>query len=644
MLSLPRSRWPRRLAGTLILALGAAVIAATLGWRPLASAPAGPDCLGNAVLQGDLIRQPDARRLTLVLHAFTGQPQDLRAVVCSLRAETPGTGQQTPSDVLAPRLPFGTFSRARPADVLAQLMVQMDAAWKQGNSAGRPYEEVVIVGHSLGSLFARKLYALGRGGAALGPALAEPGLADALRGVDAAPLQAARPWALATQRIVLLAGINRGWTVSHHMHLGRSLVYGAGVGLARWVQATGADPFIVMAGHRGASFLSQLRLQWLKLRPLADADGQGLARVVQLLGTQDDLVPPSDNVDPLNDFDYLEVPGSGHRDVIEMMASDTVPEALALARRRVFERALAKEPKGDISPARPHQDDDAQVRHVVFVIHGIRDQGFWTERVAHQVRRALAQTPECLALPPGARCVAQEVSSYGYFPMLSFLRPGARQDKVEWLMDRYTEARARYPGAKFSYVGHSHGSYLLKEALHDYPAVRFDRVLLAGSVLRSDQRWRDWLDQGRIGQLLNLTADADWVVAFFPNGLERLHLQDLGGAGHHGFSDRHPNLLSLPQSKHLQGGHGAGVEEPAWPLIARFIAGGEVAAPEGLLSAEHVWWTRWGASLAPAVWLLGPLLLLWGLIRLLRSRLREWIKTVAVMGYLGLVWTVLTQA
>ena len=48
--------------------------------------------------------------------------------------------------------------------------------------------------------------------------------------------------------------------------------------------------------------------------------------------------------------------------------------------------------------------------------------------------------------------------------MLSFLRPGVRQEKVEWLMDRYTEAKAMYPKAKFHFVGHSHGTYLAKQS------------------------------------------------------------------------------------------------------------------------------------------------------------------------------------
>jgi hypothetical protein len=46
----------------------------------------------------------------------------------------------------------------------------------------------------------------------------------------------------------------------------------------------------------------------------------GTAVTVQLLGTIDDLVSPDDNIDLVSgkDFVYLEVPESGHRNVIDM--------------------------------------------------------------------------------------------------------------------------------------------------------------------------------------------------------------------------------------------------------------------------------------------------------------------------------------
>lgn len=84
----------------------------------------------------------------------------------------------------------------------------------------------------------------------------------------------------------------------------------------------------------------------------------------------------------------------------------------------------AVDPPGDATPP---------VTDVLFVIHGIRDEGYWTQKIA---RRVISKARE------EGRCVVYEASSYGYFPMLSFLSSRARREKVEWLMDRYTEARA----------------------------------------------------------------------------------------------------------------------------------------------------------------------------------------------------------
>jgi hypothetical protein len=59
------------------------------------------------------------------------------------------------------------------------------------------------------------------------------------------------------------------------------------------------------------------------------------------------------------------------------------------------------------------------VEDIVFVIHGIRDKGYWTHKIARRVQAMAKQRP-------GDIRFATETSSYGYFPMLSFLLPGKR--------------------------------------------------------------------------------------------------------------------------------------------------------------------------------------------------------------------------
>ena len=88
-------------------------------------------------------------------------------------------------------------------------------------------------------------------------------------------------------------------------------------------------------------------------------------------------------------------------------------------------------------------------RHVVFVIHGIRDKGFWTKKIGRAIKER--------ARDAGIR-MRSVTSTYGYFALLPFIAPWTRQAKVEWLLDQYVGARALYPNAElFSYVGHSNG-------------------------------------------------------------------------------------------------------------------------------------------------------------------------------------------
>jgi pimeloyl-ACP methyl ester carboxylesterase len=161
--------------------------------------------------------------------------------------------------------------------------------------------------------------------------------------------------------------------------------------------------------------------------------------------------------------------------------------------------------------------------------------------------------------------------------MLSFLLPARRRAKVEWLMDQYAEAKALYPEAEFSFVGHSNGTYLLADALKRYPSCRFKHVVFAGSVVSTNYPWPDFLNRGsgeeghhpQVKAILNYVATHDWVVAFFPKALQMLPKalqkilrQDLGSGGHDGFA-KLPQP-SRQQVEYVYGGHSAALNEKNW--------------------------------------------------------------------------------
>lgn len=588
---------------------------------------------------GEMDARRNARELIVMFHAFDSGPESLKPLLNHLRQDGDRFER---SDILRLKLPFGMFSTTKPVDALAEALARIDEAWSAKIATGQAYENISFIGHSIGGLYARKAYVVASGEHPAAPF--EPELNASLSAHRVATSEVARPWAHRVSRIVLLAALNRGWSVSHHMGLRRSAIMTAGTWMGNVMGLFGATP-IVFSARRGAPFITQLRLQWLEMRRRSKSafsashpeNGRrctstadlGGACVVQLLGTVDDLVPPEDNVDALSDdFIYLDVPRSGHASVI-----DVDDPKYGKERGRIILEALKLDDfhgrAARLSGIALEVND--KVKQVVFVMHGIRDEGYWTEKLSRRVARISRDTVK--------QDIATETSSYGYFPMLSFLQPGARREKVEWLMDRYTTAKAQYPNATFSYIGHSNGTYLLAKALEDYPAVKFSKVVFAGSVVNKDFDWSTLIKQGRVELVLNFVASADWVVAWFPKALQDIGLQDLGSAGYSGFSK-----LPDVNKGYVIGGHGAALDEDWWDAIAKFVVTGSYAQPSGTnVLDQPAWWVRYPAFVSWAVWICIALALGLFLRLILKLRVREWQKTLAVVAYLLLIWTVLTS-
>lgn len=470
------------------------------------------------------------------------------------------------SDVLSHPLPRNPFARADAFDVAMGVVKAIDEQERK-----RPHGTIVLIGHSMGALVARKVTLLANG------ALPE------------APFEKpceARGWASRIDRLILLAGTNRGWTISSTMGRGRALASRALLALASALRLG----TYLRAGRQGSPFVTELRIQWLALarsRP-------GPPLTVQLLGTVDDVVSPDDNVDLQTgaDFVYLDVPETGHLNVRDFSGP------AGAERKRIFLKALVEDPQALKAAGAPvvirTQQPDPSVRNVVFVLHGIRDRGFWTARLARTVKRIGDAHGESFTTI---------TSTYGYFPMGAFLLHFRRQKNVRWFMDQYTEALALYPNASFSVVGHSNGTYLLAAALAQYKAVPFRRVAFAGSVVRSDYDWAGLLASGRVAEIRNFVADADAVVAVFPRLFERLRLSDIGGAGFDGFVlAREARLQGFSEYAFVPGGHGIVVQERYWDDVAEFIVRGD-AAPAIQTVKTVRRWVLWCARFSLAIWL-----------------------------------------
>jgi pimeloyl-ACP methyl ester carboxylesterase len=476
------------------------------------------------------------------------------------------------ADLLIPRYASYVLSNVAPRRVADQLAQYIHEAVTNRSRRldGGEYERIILIGYSAGGLIIRKTYLIAMG----------YGDDDELVG-DTRPLQ----WAKKVERIILMAAINRGISDTRPETM-NWLIYG--LQRVGWVviPRLGFGKFLSRL-RQGTPFVANLRVQWIRLSQAPDIQ---LPPTIQLLGDLDDVVAEEDNVDVVADanFKYLKVRDTGHNSICNFKDPDTGPH-----RKERFRYALMTPIELLESDVIPNADEVGQSKnHIVFVMHGIRDMGLWTIRVRETVEavaQQLGQTVEVIT------------AGYGYFPMLRFLFLGARQKNVRWFMDKYTEAIARYPDAKVSFIGHSNGTYLLASALRRYHACKVNRVAFAGSVVPKDYPWDELVQHGRVQEIRNDIASADWVVGIFPGLFELLKIGDIGTAGHNGFQDDTPKKKSIPA--YFKGGHGAAIQPKNHTSLAHFILTGEVKPEEKLLVAQQEAWAVLLAKLCWAIWL-----------------------------------------
>lgn len=586
-------------------------------------------------------KRGSSKELVVIIHAYTSSPKHLSAVRELVANQLPN------ADLYVPTLPAAWSSLANPVMIVQDLLEKLDAICGSTDEEAPKvaYEKIILVGHSLGALLARKLYIAACGEIAGVPMEAEISAKET------------RPWAPQVERIILLAGMNRGWRISHHLSFCNALIWSFGTlwGNLVWLlqKKQQKRPPLIFAIRKGAPFITQLRIHWVHMRNRAAERKIGKALTIQLLGSVDDMVSPEDNIDLVSgrDFIYLDVPYSGHVNVIEMDDPSPLPHVdihssatnntIGDARSAVFLQALlqSKEELQDDSmlPTNiPLETQNHRVTDVVFIIHGIRDLGYWTHKVARRIH--------LLAKRGNNRSVvlATETSSYGYFPILPFLLPTKRREKVEWMMDQYAQALALYPNAKCSFVGHSHGTYLLTRALHDYPVCRFKNVVLAGSVVRTAYDWKSVIAAKQVEKVLNYVATADWVVAFFPRTIQMLGIQDLGSAGHDGFKAETADP-KVEQIKYVKGYHSAALNEANWDAIAQFaLTGQRQEPPTNITGKQHSWLVKHPSLAALAIFLLIITIVLLIVSAIVCSSLPEWGKTISLMLGFLLLWKIVT--
>jgi pimeloyl-ACP methyl ester carboxylesterase len=539
---------------------------------------------------------------------FGRQSGELREeFVAALAADLPHV------EVWAPDLDMSMFSMRSAESLSRELFKEIDR-----KLAESPHiESIVILGYSTGSVLARRVFCMAHGAT-------DDGTVN--RNQRA-------PWADKIDRMVVLAGITRGWEFSsaspaHIRFLGPVLL--AVARLVGWYKRkrriAEAQTPLVWQLRRGSPFVVATRIQYVEaFQTLWETLGAGpmerpsplragaLPSTVFILGARDEFISPADctELGVRSEFAFIEISGSNHTEAVQISGDSS--EEVERRRRLVaalganFE-ALKREdwtvPDADIDDYLDPMDignetgaatkSAENVEHAVMIVHGIRDHGFWTKRVAREIKTLARRHGKVVRAP---------TPSYGYFSMWDFVTPGGREQAAYWFMERYADVRSHFPRAKVSFVGHSNGTYIAKRAIELCPAIRFENIVFAGSVVRRDFRWSPYRSQVR--RVLNYVGSDDGVVAFLPGVFELLGLRwlDVGGAGAFGFLEAEPppavakrllnvadpkNDIELSELRFVQGKHDAAIKEQFWPEIARFVLLNQIPAREAVTRGGNV--------------------------------------------------------
>lgn len=531
--------------------------------------------------------------LVVALHGWDGHgpahKKNFEAVIETIKKTIPE------ADLLVPSYNNVWFSNENPYRVAECLDELIHYQYNKAIKNGHVYSKIILVAHSLGGMIMRKAYLFGNG-------------FTQDRRSSEGKRTTPKAWAKQVERIVLLSGLNNGWSLDDPpkdmgwFYYRRDKFF---LGLATFLN----QARFIRALERGTPFISNTNIQWVEL-----ASSDKVCPVIQLVPGEEDRVSVKDNKESASstNFIFIDVVNANHQNVVlvnqEGNLQDYFNEALTSPIAILTE---------NYSPVVNNVATETDVTDVIFVMHGIRDFGGWTKEFVKTVESI---SKKCVVITP----------RYNYFPIIDFLILPKRQNNVKWFVNEFAMYYAKFPNAKFSFVGHSNGTYIVASALEKYHALKLHRIVVAGSVIRCDYPWDSLVKQGRLHELRNDLADSDWAVAYCARYMEswndltkRLfnlqfkHFSDIGTGGYNGFLERAGHETEVA---YFKGGHSAAIINPEnVRSICNFVLNGEKKYPKlvdnqnKLISTTSriviIWGTAllvgivWGIALIPSFWI-----------------------------------------
>lgn len=454
--------------------------------------------------------------------------------------------------------------------VTRRLAAQMrDWAGDLSTDIDKP-DAIILSGHSFGGILARAAYLLD----------------------SPAPDTSGQSWTRLVERIVLLGSPNTGYRPNAPSTPRRwRLAYAL---------ATPFFDFTIEKVQSGGYWITDLRLRWLEAyRAMTHRP-----RVVQVLGTDDDLVTRDDILDQqfMPEAKVYEIPDANHAGLVD------VDSARDPDRRY-------KQLKAAILGRPDEQPDEQRIplsEPTCFILHGIRASALGTW-VADLGADFIAE-----AGGNGVEIVSPDT---GYFSAIEFALPGTRRRKVHEFLKLYGDAYAARDPNRFVFAGHSNGTYMMAQALDRVPAMRFRKIYLAGTVLPRRYGWQRLFAQQQVGSRVGGVwtagsvrvdrATTDVPVGLLCSWLRGLGMTDVGTAGVDGFE--HVSVVDVDQRRKFRGGHGSALHErKQLEDVARYLADAENTT--GTAERSSSWFERSSRflGLRPVAWtiLIGMLSLL----------------------------------
>ena len=418
---------------------------------------------------------------------------------------------------------LGLFSLGKARKTARRLYRAIELKYK--NHSG--FDEIVLVGHSFGALLAREAY---------------------LQSSEKSDQPGNSQWCDAVTRIVIFAGISRGWCIDTGRLLRWFLKFLKSINFILF------SKFIFTDILKGSAFINNLSIRWIrKMHALRQSEDQFMPLVFHLVGTEDKVVNKEDSKSEYPYAEIIPIPDGEHSNLYRLLDAPDPQERYELIKRAfVMTRDEYDHNLKDLKY-------DYQLKNILILLHGIRDEHKqWMKEFSDFVVKQKCD-------------LMVDYGNYDYFGVWNLVMPHLRRKPIPEFEQQYIDLLAKYPNGRFYFIGHSNGTYILGKSLKRLPSMIFRRVVLAGCVLSPKYDWAGRFRQHQVEEFVsNICANNDKSVAIGANLLRSISfidfgLHDIGSAGFTGFKGANNNDLikgnKIVETKYIDGSHGIAMQE-----------------------------------------------------------------------------------